>query len=118
MKPYYKENLGSYCRNSKCKKRKILGDDIGYVVYGATYCKDHAKDECEKHSIEFPALEKILGDPRFDNYKKRKDILDFLTKYLRLEVRESGGCPEENYPADRDIYLVLAGRVISEIRLD
>jgi len=107
--PYYKQNLGSYCRENKCKKRRILKDDIGYVIYGLAYCKEHAQKECEKHNLEMPDV--LVS-------QEQKDIFEFLKERLRLEVRETGGCPEENYPPDRDVYLVLAGQVISEIRLD
>jgi len=109
MISYFKKDAGSWCQEQKCKKRKILGDSIDYVIYGRTLCKDHAQKECTIHNISLPN-----SLPRSE---KEQEIIDFLRHNLQLAVRYSGGCPEENSPADCDIYLILDGEVISEIGL-
>ena len=109
MIPYFKKDAGSWCQEQKCKKRKVLGDSIDYVIHGRTLCKDHARKECTIYNIPLPN-----SLPRSE---KEQEIIDFLRHNLQLVTRYSGGCPEESSPADCDIYLVLDGEVISEIRL-
>lgn len=110
MIPYFKKNVGSWCQERSCKKRRVLGDDIDYVISGRTLCKDHAQKECVNFNIQLP------GSVALSNADQ--EIVDFLKKNLQLAVRYSGGCPEENFPADREIYLVLNGEVISEVNID
>ena len=109
MIPYYKKDAGRWCQEPKCKKRRTLGDTIDYVIYGSTFCKIHAQKKCTEYNISLPN-----STPRSE---KEQEIIDFLRSNLQLAIKHTGGCPEENSPADRDLYLILDGEVIAEVSL-
>ena len=113
MNAYFKKNVGSYCQGRNCSARR---DFTHYVVYEQTFCEEHAKEACASYNIDFPSSEAFKEE--LDSCDNTRQVFDLLKKHLRLVRRESGGCPEENFPPDVEIYLVLGGEVISEINLN